>query len=79
MEGIEKARGLFEAAGLAFLAVPEVLSALLVERDEWVFSTQPLRVSPYSLDVCIEGDEEASTGDYAILAHSGHGRNSHAI
>jgi hypothetical protein len=76
MADIEKARTLFEEAGLAFPNVPKELAARLKERDKWLFSTREISISPYNLQhyVC-----ELNEEDYAILSHSGHGVNSYAI
>lgn len=78
MTDLEKARHLFQEAGLAFPTLPEELVARLKERDEWVFSTRELKTSPYILRHYVhEGDD--APGEYAILSHSGHGVNSYAI
>src|SRR5262249_36848977 len=43
MTGIEKARGLFQQAGLAFPTIPDRLAAKLKERGDWLFSTRDLK------------------------------------
>jgi hypothetical protein len=79
MTGIDKARDLFSSAGLAFPTLPEELAMKLKERDEWVFSTQPIRMWPYELDRYVHQSQRRQIRDYALLSHSGHGINSYAI
>ena len=79
MIDIEKARHLFQEAGLTFPNIPERFSARLKERSEWVFSTRKIVMSPYNLQHYITESEEAEVEDYVVLAHSGHGVNSYAI
>jgi hypothetical protein len=78
MTDIKKARHLFQKAGLAFPTIPNEFATGLKERDEWLFSTRELKMSPYNLEHFVrEGD--GFLGDYAVLCHSGHGVNSYAI
>jgi hypothetical protein len=49
LSDIEKARLLFQEAGLAFPTIPEELAARLKERGKWLFSTRELEMSPYNL------------------------------
>jgi hypothetical protein len=76
MADAEKARELFQKAGLTFPNIPEDLAEQLEENNNWLFSTREIKVSPYNLEhyVC-----ESNAGDYLILSHSGHGVNSYAI
>ena len=76
MADVEKARTLFEEAGLAFPDIPQELAERLKEQDKWLFATREVSISPYNLEhyVC-----EANVKDYVILSHSGHGVNSYAI
>jgi hypothetical protein len=78
MSVLEKARHLFQEAGLAFPTLPEELAVGLKEQGKWLFSTRELKMSPYNLQHYVhEGDE--APREYAILSHSGHGANSYAI
>jgi hypothetical protein len=79
MTGIDKARELFQRAGLAFPMLPKELAAKLKERDSWVYSTRPVRTWAYELDAYVREAQEKRVRDYALLAHSGHGVNSYAI
>jgi len=79
MTDINKARDLFSSAGLAFPTLPEELAMKLKERDEWVFSTRPIRMWPYELDRYVHQSQRRQIRDYALLSHSGHGINSYAI
>ena len=76
---IEKARKLFQEAGLAFPKIPKELAARLKKRGEWLFSTRKISLAPYNLDHYFHELDETNVKDYAILAHSGHGVNSYAI
>jgi hypothetical protein len=78
MDALEKARDLFQEAGLAFPKVPEQLAAGLKERGEWLFSTRELKTSPYNLQHYVQESEQAPAA-YVVLSHSGHGANSYAI
>jgi hypothetical protein len=49
MSDIEKARHLFQKAGLAFPSIPEKLAVRLKEKGEWLFSTRKPQMSPYNL------------------------------
>jgi hypothetical protein len=75
----EKARHLFQTAGLAFPEIPEELAVKLKERGEWLFSTRDIEISPYDLWHYVEESDSTLVDDYAILCHSGHGVNSYAI
>jgi hypothetical protein len=75
----EKARRLFQTAGLAFPEIPEELAAKLRERGEWLFSTREIEISPYNLQHYVEESDGTLVDDYAILCHSGHAVNSYAI
>ena len=79
MTDIEKARGLFRDAGLAFPTIPDELASQMKERDRWVFSTRPVDISPYSLQDYVDEAEGTQVKDYALVSHSGHGFNSYAI
>lgn len=84
MSDIEKARELFQGAGLAFPTIPDELAARLTERGPWVFSTRPAATrppieSPYNLHRYVDESEHGTIEAYALLAHSGHGVNSYAI
>ena len=76
MADVEKARTLFEEAGLAFPDIPQELAERLKERDKWLFATREVSISPYDLEHYLG---EAKVEDYLILSHAGHGVNSYAI
>jgi len=76
---IEKARQLFRDAGLAFPTIPEELAAQLKELGPWLFSTRPIRVTPYNLEYYVHEAERIRVKDYVALCHDGHGINSYAI
>jgi hypothetical protein len=78
MSVVEKARRLFQEAGLAFPMVPMELAAKLKEQGKWLFSTRELKTSPYNLQHYVD-EADGDAGEYAILSHSGHGANSYAI
>jgi hypothetical protein len=79
MTDVEKAKRLFQKAGLAFPKIPEELSVRLKERAEWHFSTRKTEEWPYMLDDYVNDVEKSSDEDYVVLSHSGHGVNSYAI
>lgn len=70
---------LFRDAGLAFPRIPEDLADSLKERDTWLFSTRTIEISPYNLQHYTREAEETEVEDYALLSHTGHGINSHAL
>jgi hypothetical protein len=76
---IEKAKQLFQKAGLAFPTIPEELAARLKERDKWLFSTREITMSPYNLSHYVHEVNETNVDDYSLLCHSGHGVNSYAL
>jgi hypothetical protein len=78
MAVVEKARQLFQDAGLAFPAIPGELAVRLTELGPWLFSTRPLDASPYDLEHFLF-EKPRQGGDYVVLSHSGHGVNSYAI
>jgi hypothetical protein len=75
----EKARHLFQMAGLAFPEIPQELAVRLKERGEWLFSTRETEISPYDLYHYVDEGDDAFLEDYAILYQSRHGENSSAI
>ena len=75
----EKARQLFQTAGLAFPEIPKELAVGLKERGNWLFSTREIEISPCDLDYYVEDCWDYSFEDCAILCHCGHGQNSSAI
>lgn len=79
MTDIEKARHLFQEAGLAFPTIPGALVAGLKEQGKWLFSTRELKMSPYNLQHYVHEVDGSHVEDYAVLCHSGHGTNSYAI
>jgi hypothetical protein len=79
MTDLERARHLFQQAGLAFPTIPEKLAARLKEQHKWLFSTRKLKMSPYNLQHYVQECDGAPVEDYAVLCHSGHGVNSYAI
>ncbi|NLX96299.1 MAG: hypothetical protein GXY83_08985 [Rhodopirellula sp.] len=79
MTGLEKARRLFEQAGLGFPSIPAELAAGLKEQGKWLFSTCELKVSPYNLRHYVHQANLAPGKDLALLCYSGHGVNSYAI
>jgi len=78
MTVLEKARDLFQGAGLAFPTVPGQFAAGLKEQSKWLFSTRELEMSPYFLQHYVQEGDQAPEA-YVVLAHSGHGVNSYAI
>lgn len=76
---IEKARQLFQEAGLAFPTIPDGLAARLKEQGKWLFSTRAIQMSPYNLQHYVHEVDGTHMDDYAVLSHSGHGMNSYAI
>src|SRR6266568_8303182 len=76
MADAEKARKLFQEAGLTFPIIPEDLAEQLKEQAKWLFSTREISTWPYNLQHYVG---EANEEDYVILSHSGHGVNSYAI
>jgi len=76
MADAEKARKLFQEAGLTFPNIPEDLAEQLKEQDKWLFSTREISTWPYNLQHYVG---EVNEEDYVILSHSGHGVNSYAI
>jgi hypothetical protein len=79
MSDIDKAKHLFQKAGLSFPPIPNELASRPKEQGEWVFSTRPIEVSPYILRHYVDEAEKTNVEDYALLADSGHGVNSYAI
>lgn len=79
MTDINRARGLFSSAGLAFPTLPDELALKLKERGQWVFSTGPIRMWTYELDRYVHQSQRRQIRDYALLSHAGHGINSYAI
>jgi hypothetical protein len=79
MTDINKARNLFQSAGLGFPMLPDELAVKLKERDRWVYSTRPVRMWAYELDAYVSAAQGKRIRDYALLSHSGHGINSYAI
>jgi hypothetical protein len=79
MTDIEKARRLFQEAGLAFPKIPEKFAPRLTEHGAWLFSTREIEMSPYNLDHYVCEVDRNPVEDYVVLSHSGHGTNSYAI
>jgi hypothetical protein len=79
MTDLERARHLFQQAGLAFPTIPGQLAGMLKEQGKWLFSTRELKMSPYNLEYYVQDGDGAPGGDYAVLCHSGHGVNSYAL
>ena len=79
MTDLEKARQLFQEAGLAFPTIPEELAARLNEQGEWLFSTREIEMSPYSVQHYVSEIDATHVEDYVVLSHSGHGVNSYAL
>lgn len=77
--GSSRARAVFSDAGLAFPAIPEDLIAQLQEIGSWLFSTRPIRMSPYNIGAFVQEARIGVVDNYAILAHAGHGMNSWAL
>ncbi len=79
MSDLEEARQLFTDAGLAFPTIPdEELAGQLEKREERVYSTTPVKSSPYMLSEFVAG-RGTDVEEYAILSQAGHGINSYAI
>lgn len=76
--GIEGARELFSSWGLPLPAIPAAPREGLRAVDARTYSTRTLPESPYHLRHYIEEGASAPSA-YCVLAHSGHGVNSHAI
>ena len=79
MSDIEKARQVFQKAGLAFPTIPEKLAEQLTEQSKFVFSTRPIDEWPYFLHSYVKEAEKSEVDDYVVLCHAGHGVNSWAI
>lgn len=95
MTNIQKARQLFQDAGLCFPTIPEELAVRLRDLSDkrlparenigdlfgtsWLFSTREIKMSPYNVQYYLEEVERTHVEDYVILAHSGYGVNSYAI
>lgn len=79
MDDAEKARRLFQEAGLTFPNIPAELAVRLKERGKWVFSTREIQMSPYNLQHYACEFDRNDVEDYVILSHSGHGVNSYAL
>jgi hypothetical protein len=78
LTAVERAGQLFREAGLAFPAIPDELADRLKELGPWLFSSRSIKMSPYNLEHFVR-EPAGRTGDYVVLAHSGHGVNSYAI
>lgn len=76
MNDLDEARTLFLKQGLAFPSLPPELASSLRKHRDWLYSTRPIEMSPYNMDYYVR---EHYPGDYAVLAHDGHGVNSWAI
>lgn len=60
--------------------IPRHLAAHWKKHDDWLYSNRPdSTVSPYDLGPTTPPNRRAEVEDYALLAHSGHSSNSHAI
>jgi len=57
MRVLEKARRLFQDAGLACPAIPEELGAGLKKHSEWLFSTRELKMPPHNLQYYVHEAE----------------------
>ena len=79
MTDIEKARQLFNDAGLAFPTIPGEFAERLKEQGEWLFATREIEMSPYVLQDYVADVDETPVEDYVVLSHSGYGSNSYAI
>jgi hypothetical protein len=77
--GLERARRVFQEAGLSLPTIPNELSVKLKERSKWLFATREVTTSPYDLRHYVQEGEGGRGQDYAILCHSGHGVNSYAL
>lgn len=79
-DGFQRARELFEGAGLAAPPVPEALLSKFSERDDWLFATRDVNPMAmymfhhYPAEVVVRPVE-----NYVAVAHSGHGIASWAI
>ena len=77
--GFENAKKLFLQAGLAFPKLPDELAGQLEKRQEWLYSTRNIAISPYDLQHYVREATRGPVDNYVILSHSGHGVNSYAI
>ena len=76
---IEKVRALFDAERLPFPPLSERAAAALREESPHLFSTRPLEVTPYNLEIySLEIQENPAVPDYAVVGFDGHGINSWA-
>jgi hypothetical protein len=78
MRAFVDAKRLFLEAGLGFPAVPLGLAARLEQHGPWTFATRQLEVWPYDFDHYV-AEGHGPVADHVVLAHAGHGANSHAI
>lgn len=79
MSDIDRAKQLFETAGLGFPTIPNELESSVQCQGEWLFATRHVDTDPYELHDYVREVTEAPVKDYALLCHSGHGFNSYAI
>lgn len=79
MSDVEKARQLFQSAGLGFPELPGELAAQLKQRGEWLFSTRENPRWPYEFDQHVHEAVASPVENYAVLSHSGRNGNSYAI
>lgn len=77
--GFRAARKTLSAAGLAFPQLPPEQAGRLTQQKKWQFASRQIEAPPYDLEAYSCEFDTDSPPDYVLLAHDGHGLNSHAI
>jgi hypothetical protein len=65
--------------GLIVPPIPASLLSSFRRRDDCVFSSRVVEISPYNHDHYVKEALEPTLPDYVLVAHAGHGVNSYAI
>ena len=75
--GFADAATILRTEGLELPFVPLELARRFRRRRPWCFASRQVRPSPYRFEHYVgEGD---AVSDYCLIAHAGHGVNSHAL
>jgi hypothetical protein len=77
--GQSSARKAFADNGLAFPAIPAELGKKLRRRQDWQWCNQAIPTPPYFIQAWVEAFQQGDIEELALLAHDGHGVNSHAL
>ena len=76
---IDKARQLFKKAGFDLPAIPEKLAKQIKQREEMLFSTRAIPMSPNFSSFYVDEISNNEVGDYALISYSRNGANWMAI